>query len=254
MPYMTGYTEDVHKGLLLVKYGVPFWVIALIFGKYPMYWWRMYRSIGRNSIVGTTIKDKEKMPKDIVADEKVSWMGGREINIATTAGENCVLGVAICTERSEAGLEESYVVFKQEAQNIDPDYTPDSVNTDGSKALQNAFISLFPSIIIILCYLHSVLKIKECGKRLGSMFNELMDRVWDVYHAETKRVFSQRMRRLKEWAIKNVSVPAVLDKILRLCNNSKVFQYYYDHKGAQRTSNMIDRLMDRQDRFLYIMK
>jgi len=254
MPYMTGYVEDVQKGVLLMNFNVPFWVISRVLGKNPMYWWRIHASLGRNSIVGTTIKDEEKIPKNIVADEKVTWMNGKEINVATIAGGDCVLGAAICTDRSEKGLEESYGVFKEEAQNVKPDYAPESVNTDGSKMLQNAFKSLFSGIIIILCYLHFVLKIKERGKRLGSLFHEIMNRAWHVYHAETKVIFSQRMRRFKEWAIKNVNAPAVLDKILRLCANSKMFQLFYDHKSAHRTSNMIDRLMDKQDRFLYRMK
>ena len=46
----------------------------------------------------------------------------------------------------------------------------------------------------------------------------------------------------------------VLNKILRLCEKSRMFQVFYDHRSAHRTSNMVDRLMDRQDRFLYIMK
>jgi hypothetical protein len=254
MPYMTGYTETVEKGLLLAKYNVPFWVISWVLGKNAMYWWRAFASLGRNSIVGTTVKDREKIPKDIAADEKKTRMNGKEINIATTAGDECLLGAAICTDRSEEGLKEAYNIFKEEAQNVNPDYAPDSVNTDGSGALQNAFKSLFSNVILILCYLHSVLSIKKRSKRLGSLFQEIMDRVWHVYHAETKRVFSQRMRRLKEWAVKNVGAELVLNKILRLCEKSRVFQVFYDHRSAHRTSNMVDRLMDRQDRFLYIMK
>jgi hypothetical protein len=254
MPYMTGYTEAVEKGLLLVKYKVPFWVIARVLGGNAMYWWRAFASLGRNSIVGTTVKDSEKIPKDINADEKKTRMNGKEINIATTVGDECLLGAAICTERSEDALKEGYNVFKEEARNVNSDYAPDSVNTDGSNALRNAFKSLFPNVILILCYLHSVLDIQKRGKRLGTLFQEIMNRVWHVYHAETKRAFSQRMRRLKEWAVKNVDAEVVLNKILRLCEKSRVFQVFYDHRSAHRTSNMIDRLMDRQDRFLYIMK
>jgi hypothetical protein len=254
MPYMTGYTETIEKGLLLVKYKVPFWVISLVLGKDAMYWWRAFVSLGRNSLVGTTVKDPENIPKDINADEKKTRMNGKEINIATTVGEECLLGAAICTDRREEDLKEGYHTFKEEAQNVNPDYTPDSVTTDGSSALRNAFKSLFPNVILILCYLHSVLSIKKRSQRLGVLFQEIMNHVWHVYHAQTKRAFSQRIRRLKEWAIKNVDAGVVLNKILRLCEKSPLFQVFYDHPSAHRTSNMIDRLMDRQDRFLYLMK
>ena len=36
-------------------------------------------------------------------------------------------------------------------ETTNPDYAPDSVNTDGSGALQNAFKSLFSHVILILC-------------------------------------------------------------------------------------------------------
>lgn len=78
MPYMTGKTDNVEKGLLLRKYAVPFWVLAYIFEKDPMYWYRMEQSIGRNSIVGTTVKDPEKLPKHISADEKHTKLCGEK--------------------------------------------------------------------------------------------------------------------------------------------------------------------------------
>jgi len=56
MPYMTGFVGDVEKGLFLRKFDTPFWALAHVFGKNPMYWFRMEQSLGRNSIVGTTVK------------------------------------------------------------------------------------------------------------------------------------------------------------------------------------------------------
>src|SRR5215471_11382747 len=41
LPYMTGYTDEVEKALLLRCFGVPFWVLARVFGKDPMYWYRL---------------------------------------------------------------------------------------------------------------------------------------------------------------------------------------------------------------------
>jgi hypothetical protein len=81
-----------------------------------------------------------------------------------------------------------------------------------------------------------------------------MERIWHIYRASTKQIFSQRMRRFKEWAVQNIKSPVVLSKVIKFCGKSKMFQMFYDYPTAYRTSNMIDRLMDRQDRFLYIMK
>ena len=56
MPYMIGRVEAVEKPLLLRRWGVPFDALAYVFGRDPMYWYRAYVSLGRASVVGTTIK------------------------------------------------------------------------------------------------------------------------------------------------------------------------------------------------------
>ena len=55
-PYLTGYTDDVEKALFLRRFGVPFWGLAYVFGKGPMYWYRLEAGLGRNSIVGTSVR------------------------------------------------------------------------------------------------------------------------------------------------------------------------------------------------------
>lgn len=44
-----------------------------------VYWYRVYLALGRLSIVGTTIKDVESLLKDLLADEKHSWIKGEKI-------------------------------------------------------------------------------------------------------------------------------------------------------------------------------
>jgi len=56
MPYMVGKTDEIDKPIYLRQFGVPFEAIAYVFGRNPMYWYRIYLSLGRASIVGTTIK------------------------------------------------------------------------------------------------------------------------------------------------------------------------------------------------------
>ncbi len=46
----------------LRQFGVPFDASAYVFGRNPMYWYRIYLSLGRASIVGATIKDPQKLP------------------------------------------------------------------------------------------------------------------------------------------------------------------------------------------------
>ena len=42
------------------KFGVPYWAIARTFGRNTTFWYRLELSIGRNSVVGTTVKDNGK--------------------------------------------------------------------------------------------------------------------------------------------------------------------------------------------------
>ena len=44
--------------------------IAHVFGRDAMYWYRLEQGLGRFSLVGTTVKSPEQLPKDLVADEK----------------------------------------------------------------------------------------------------------------------------------------------------------------------------------------
>ena len=52
----------------------------------------------------------------------------------------------------------------EEARELAPTYSPQTVCTDGWEGTQSAWRRLFPTVCIILCFLHSVLKIaKRCG-------------------------------------------------------------------------------------------
>ncbi len=131
MPYLIGIATDVEKPLMLRKFAVPFWALSYCFGRDPMYWYRMETSLGRHSIVGTTIKSAEKLPQHLSADEKHTKIKGEKAYIPCTVGNDCILGVALKKSAGQADLEAGYGVFKNEAQNLKPDYYPDSVNTDG---------------------------------------------------------------------------------------------------------------------------
>lgn len=69
LPRLVGWTKDAQHALLLRKYSVPFWVLALIFGRSIMYWWRLEKSLGRYSIVETTVQHPDNLPPHIAADD-----------------------------------------------------------------------------------------------------------------------------------------------------------------------------------------
>ncbi len=251
MPYMSAFTEDVKNALFLSCFGVPYWALTQVFGHDDMYWYRLSVAVGRNSIVGTTVKQPENLPKDLVADEKHTRLGKEKAYLATTVGQNCILGASVCETVDTKALTKGYGVFAEEAQNLDPDYQADTVNIDGWSATKQAWKTLFTQIVIIRCFLHSFISIRDRCKTWGALFIEISTEVWNVYDAPNKRSFSQRIRRLREWALANLDPGVARDKILALCEKGAQFAQAYDHPNAHRTSNMVDRLMRWQDRFLF---
>ncbi len=251
MPYLTGKTETVEKALFLLRFAVPYWGLTYIFGRNDMYWYRMATAIGQHSIVGTTVKSADKLPQDLLADEKHTRFNGQKAYIATTAGDDCVLGASVSLTADTKGLTEAYAHFKAEAVALKPDYQPQTVNTDGWRATANSWKTLFPTIIIINCFLHAFLKIRNCAKQLKDIFTEAQQMVWDAYHETTSTAFLSKINDLKAWTQKHVAHSTAKAAILKLCVNAPDYCLAYDHPTACRASNMIDRAMNPMDRYLH---
>ena len=93
-------------------------------------------------------------------EHHADWAGQKGY-VATTVGGGCILGVALTSAADDDHLLEAYGVFAAEARDIKPDYTPETVNADGWAATRNAFQALFPTIAVVLCFLHGFLKIRD---------------------------------------------------------------------------------------------
>jgi len=246
MPYMTGYTEEVARALYLRKWGIPYEGLVYVFGRDENYWYRMETRFGRLNIVATTVKTAE-IPVDLLADEHHSKINGDKVAIATTVTNGVVLGAEVCSGFTKDELKAGYEVFAMEAKSVEPEYVPSTVNTDGYAATIGAWLALFPTAILLRCFLHAWLRIRDRSKTLANFF-ELGEKVWDVYYSTTRRMMSQRIRRLRDWAMKNVS-GVVLEKTLDLCDKQAEWSLWYDHENAYTTSNELDRLMRSQNRY-----
>jgi len=254
MPYMTAYTSDVAKALLLVCFGVPCWVLTLLFGRDDPYWYRLAVQFGRNSIVGTTVKDPDKLPKHLLGDEKHTWENGHKRYIALTFGGYCILGAAFALDAGTEALTQAYGRFAEEVRNVLATYRPDSVNLDGWSATHAAWLVLFPGIYVVRCFLHAFLKIRDRCKHLGVTFSIISTLVWDAYRAKDPESFQVKIEELRETAMTSVNAGPGLEAILKLCNQSKEYAEAYRYPGAHRTSTSIDQIMDRIDRIVYANK
>ena len=79
-------------------------------------------------------------------------------------------------------------------------------------------------------------------------------RVWEVYHAPTAATFLLKVSELQLWATQTLTPGPSLDAILKLCDRAPAYVCAYAHPTAYRTSNMLDRQMDRMDRCFYSAK
>ncbi len=251
LPYCVARTEEVEKALFLRQWGVPFEALAYVFGRDAMFWYRAWLGLGRPNVVGTTVKRADKMPQDVVADEKITWLAGAEVVVPTTVGSGCVLGISVAAEATTDSLQAAYGEFVAEAQEVFAAYQVRSVCTDGFQATREAWRRLFPQLTLVLCYLHSILKIKERCR--GALRRQVLDRAWRVYQAATKGQFSQRLRRLSAWAQATLD-GAVAEMVSKLCRHRADFTPAYACPQAARTTNAADRLLNHLDRVLYAMR
>lgn len=239
-PYMTAFTDDVADPLFLRRFGVPYWALDHVFGRGPMFWYRLETSLARNSIVGTTVRHAE-VPDHLLADEHHQRLDGEKIFIATTVAEGCCLGACVVDTADEVALTQAYQTFKSEAVNVEPDYTPKSVSVDGWAATKLAWLALFPLVCVLRCFLHGWLSIRDRCKK-DKEFNAASDKIWEAYEAPDRRSFGQRVRRLREWAAKTLK-GILREKVLTMCDRKAEYACAYEHRDGHRTSNMLDRVM-----------
>jgi len=245
--YMTGTVNDLEKPLLLLSVRTPVWIVTQIFGRNDMFWERLLERMGRNSLVGTTVRVAEQMPKHLAADEHhLKWRGAKGF-LAMIAAKGCILAAALTKAADEKHLSEAYGVFDEEARDVDADWQPASVNTDGWKATRKSILGLFPKVVLVLCFLHGFLKIRDrCRKEHG-----LHERVWDVYRAETEEDFRSGLQELKTWSETQELRGPVQTALEKLVSHADDYATSYAESDAYRTSNQVDRPMNRICRSLY---
>ena len=106
------------------KFAVPFWVLTTVFGRYSMYWYRLERSLGRFSLVGTTVSAAECLSDNLAADEKHPLVG-EKVYLEATAGGGCCLGMAR-SRRPGMTPEGSLWSLPRGGPAFDPQYRPET--------------------------------------------------------------------------------------------------------------------------------
>jgi len=199
--------------------------------------------------VGTTVQSAEQWPTDLVAEEKQSWRQGQRVSLAPTAGNDCLVGASVAASAAQQDLTQAEGVCAAEARDGDPTSTPETVNTEGWKATQGAWKTLWPGMTVILCFLQAFLKGRDrATKALAGVFEQVGEDIWHAYEAPTTRACAQRRRRWQAWAQTARPASAMQQPPLGLGDTRAQWSVSDDHERAQRTSHRVDRLMQCIDR------
>jgi len=252
LPYRMGCTEEVEKALFLRRFGVPFWGLTYVFGRNDMYWQRLTQQLGRYDLVGTTVKDPTCLPAHLLVDEKHMALNGERAFIAMTVGADCVLGASVALKAAPTELIEAYGEFKQEALRLDPAYAPQTVNYDGWEHTQHAWQVLFPAIVIIRCFLHAFLRIRDRCQRLET-YPLICHLVWRIYHATCQSAYYRDFKRFLVYAEANLSGEA-LKAVQRFKSKRAQLLNGLFYPGCHRVSTMLDRHMQSLTRCIYMAR
>ena len=181
--------------------------------------------------MGTTVRTAT-LPEHLLADEHHQGLDGQKVYIATTVGNGCCLGAEPAKAAGSDKLKVAYQVFKDEACDVCPKYAPKTVSTDGWKGTQAAWKMLFTKVVILLCFLHGWLKIRDRAKHLKEVFAEVSRRVWDTYHATDRRSFAATPG-LAPASGRPDTRRVVLEKVLDLCGKRDRWSIAYRHPGGR---------------------
>ena len=252
LPYMTGYTADIEKALFLRRFGVPFWGLTYVFGRNDMHWQRIVAQLGRYDLVGTTVKAPQLLPDHLLADEKFTAINGERMFVATVVGSDVILGAATSPSAQTADLTLAYGEFKTEAQRLKPDYLPQTVNTDGWKQTRQAWLALFPAIVVIRCFLHAFLRIRDRCKS-SPVFTDVRRMVWHIYRAKTYITYWRRYRAFLVFAREQLTGEAL--KAVNKFEKKRAELYTgWKHPDSHRVSTMLERHMQPMTRCLYMAR
>ena len=251
MPYMIARTDAVEKALSRRQWGVPFDALASVFGRDALCWYRAWLAFGRPSLVGTTVKEPQKLPRDLVADEQLTRVARPQVYVPTTVGGGCFLGVSVVEAAETATVERGDGACAKEAKALVPDVSR-------ALGLHRWLGSNAPGVAPAVSHDHvgavfAPRDPEEEATRRRSVAAPGTRRAWQVSQAATKRQCAQRLRRMAAWTPAPLSGP-VATMVLKRCRRRADFTPAYDCPQAHRTSNAVDRLLNSQDRLLDAMR
>ena len=202
MPYMTADgTQDVQGPLFLRTFGVPFWPRPMSLAA--------IRCIGIGWCAGWAASAsweppsaRRRCPRILLADEHHQPLDGQKVYIATTVADGCCWARSRPRRRGPTTSRPLTKSSRTRPATSPPSMPPKTVSTDGWKGTQAAWKALFQRVMILQCFLHAWLKIRDSGQALEITCSRTSPagsgrRFMPGPH---RRSFGQRLRWLRQWA------------------------------------------------------
>jgi len=112
----------------------------------------------------------------------------------------------------------------------------------------NPLGKLFPGVAIVLCFLHSVLDIQQRCRKTKTLWRKLTVGSGMSTQPRVSSILPNAYA-IEGVGAKNVKQPST-QRLLNLKENPGSSQVAHDYPKGARTSNMLNRLMNHQDRLL----
>ena len=188
------------------------------------------------------------MPRHLGAAAKLPQVATHQGDVPPPGGGGCLVGVSVVEAADTGTLERGYGACAKEAKALDAAYQARAVCPDGWEATRQAGRQLFPTISVVWCFLHAVLK--STKHWAGQLRHQVRDKAWPVDQAATTRQVAQRLRRGAEWTPAPLSGPGA-QLVWKRCRRRADCTPASACPQAHRTSNAVDRLRNYPDRWLY---
>jgi hypothetical protein len=172
--------------------------------------------------------------------------------VATTVGDEVILGAATSSSAQTVDLTVAYGEFKTEALRLNPDYQPQTVNNDGWQQTRQAWLTLFPAIMVIRCFLHAFLRIRERCKS-SPLFPQVRYLVWRIYPAKSQSAYYTAFKVFLDFTEVNLKGEA-LKAVLKFKKKRAELLRVLHYPGGHRTSVRLERHMQPMTRCLYMAR
>ena len=193
--------SQAKRALRAIQGGLSLELCATVFDNVsPMSLYRLVCSLGRTGLVSLLTRCGLSLPQYFQADEKHTYCLTDKVYLPTITEGRVIWHLGYSTDKTAASFKETYGQFEQQAHDLEPDYQPAGILTDGFESTRKSLRELFPQTDLGNCIRHAADRLaskltgvtKELRNTLSQEFRQIL------FEGGTIRSIGQRLRRFAE--------------------------------------------------------